>query len=191
MCIIPLGVGKRGKVRTYVNIMIVFLVSGIWHGANWTFIIWGLIHGVANVVNRIFSTTWNKITKGIRWVLTFIFICVTWVVFRADTPEMAGEFLLKVFSQHTLQVTHELAGCFVLPEVDLLEWIFGIHQFSATNYVIMIIAIMMAFILILRVQPFVTKKFTPTVSNMIGTIICLMWSVFSLADNSPFIYFGF
>lgn len=187
----PLGGGKRGKVRTYVNIMIVFLISGIWHGANWTFIIWGVIHGAANVVNRIFSTAWNKIAKGIRWSLTFIFICVTWVFFRADTPKMALEFLLKVFSQHTLQVTPELAGCFVLPEVDLLEWVFGIHQFSATNYVIMIIEIMMAFILILRVQPFVTKRFCPTVSNMIGTIICLTWSVFSLADNSPFIYFGF
>lgn len=50
---IPLGGNRKGKVRTYINIMIVFLVSGIWHGANWTFIIWGIIHGAANCLNRV------------------------------------------------------------------------------------------------------------------------------------------
>lgn len=51
----PLGGSKKGTARTYLNIMIVFLVSGLWHGANWTFVLWGVLHGVLNVLNRIFK----------------------------------------------------------------------------------------------------------------------------------------
>ena len=57
----PLGGSRKGKVRTYVNVMIVFLVSGIWHGANWTFIVWGIMHGVAQCLNRMFKNIWAKL----------------------------------------------------------------------------------------------------------------------------------
>ena len=78
---IPLGGNRKGTVRTYVNIMIVFLVSGIWHGANWTFIVWGVIHGIANVLTRIvdkstgiFSKKQNKAINAASWLFTFVFV---------------------------------------------------------------------------------------------------------------------
>ena len=86
---IPLGGNKKGYIRTYVNIILVFLLSGIWHGANWTFILWGGIHGLAQVLNRIFERTWNNCNQVFRWLCTFSFINVMWLIFRADSVMQA------------------------------------------------------------------------------------------------------
>ena len=66
----PLGGSKKGKARTYVNTMIVFLVSGLWHGANWTFILWGMLHGLLSCMDRAVEKVSSKIIKPVRWVLT-------------------------------------------------------------------------------------------------------------------------
>lgn len=81
----PLGGSKKGKLRTYVNIMIVFLVSGIWHGANWTFILWGIIHGAVQCIERVGKRQIEKIPKVIRWGGTFVFLIFTWALFRAES----------------------------------------------------------------------------------------------------------
>lgn len=83
---IPLGGNRRGKFRQYFNIIITFLVSGIWHGANYTFIFWGIIHGVAQCIEKYFG--WNKdITTGLwkrlfRIALTFTIVTIGWIFFR-------------------------------------------------------------------------------------------------------------
>lgn len=187
----PLGGSKKGRERTYFNIFIVFFISGIWHGANWTFIVWGIIHGIANICNRIFAGIWSKIWEWMRWACTFIFLCFTWMIFRAESLKQVGEFLQRTFSDFTFHVTHELAGCFVLPEVNLFTYAFRVHDYNATNYVIMFLAILFAFGLVLKVKPFAQQKFQSKISNLLGTIVCLIWSVLSLAGNSIFIYFGF
>ena len=68
---IPLGGNRKGSVRTYANIMIVFLVSGLWHGSNWTFVLWGFLHGLASVLTRRFTIQWNKMHEVLQWFLTF------------------------------------------------------------------------------------------------------------------------
>lgn len=101
---IPLGGNRKGEARTYINILIVFLVSGIWHGANWTFIVWGLLHGVAQVLTRaldkttgIFSRRRSKIISAVSWVVTFVFVNLAWVIFRADSLADARDFYLQFF----------------------------------------------------------------------------------------------
>ena len=84
----PLGGSRKGAVRAYLNILIVFLVSGIWHGAGWTFIVWGLLHGLAQVIERLLGEKRNILPKAVQWVLTFAFINLAWVFFRA--PDMAS-----------------------------------------------------------------------------------------------------
>lgn len=83
----PLGGSKKGAVRTYVNILIIYLVSGFWHGAGWTFLFWGLLHGLAQVAERLLGGRLKRIPKPVRWCLTFAFVNVAWVFFRA--PELA------------------------------------------------------------------------------------------------------
>ena len=76
---IPLGGNRKGKIRTYLNIMIVYLVSGIWHGANWTFILWGLLHGILNCLNRLLKKPWEKLGEVTRWAVTFMAVNMLWV----------------------------------------------------------------------------------------------------------------
>ena len=85
---IPLGGSRCGKIKNYWNILVTFLVSGIWHGANWTFIVWGLIHGFVQIVEKALGLN-KKDSKGfvrlVRIVVTFSLVTVAWVFFRMPT----------------------------------------------------------------------------------------------------------
>lgn len=118
---IPLGGNRRGKLRTYVNLLATFLIGGLWHGAGWTFIFWGFLHGAALVVHRIWMQ-WNlKMPKILAWFLTFQFVNASWVFFRAKEWEDALKVLrgmvnfdsigLRSADMSTLAL---LAGVFIL-----------------------------------------------------------------------------
>lgn len=79
----PLGGSKKGTGRTYINILIVFLVSGLWHGTGWTFLVWGGLHGLAQVAERAWGKGRDKLPRLLRWALTFGFVNAAWVFFRA------------------------------------------------------------------------------------------------------------
>jgi D-alanyl-lipoteichoic acid acyltransferase DltB (MBOAT superfamily) len=85
---IPLGGSRCSKIHNYWNILVTFLVSGIWHGANWTFIVWGAIHGIFQIIEK--ALGWNKkeskgIVKALRIIFTFAIVTVAWVFFRSPT----------------------------------------------------------------------------------------------------------
>lgn len=87
---IPLGGNRCGKARTYLNLMVTFLLSGLWHGANWTFVIWGAIHGAAQVLENMCSKFLkpireNKIGRWIAILIVFEFANAAWVFFRAES----------------------------------------------------------------------------------------------------------
>lgn len=83
---IPLGGNRKGKMRTYINLWIVFCITGIWHGAEWTFILWGMYHGLFIMLERAFNL--NKIHKkydAFIYLYTIVVFVIGWVIFRADT----------------------------------------------------------------------------------------------------------
>lgn len=82
---LPLGGSRRGTIRTYRNVLIVFLVSGLWHGANWTFVLWGALHGCAMVLERALGPRVPRFHPALAWGLTFAFVSVCWIFFRAPT----------------------------------------------------------------------------------------------------------
>lgn len=88
----PLGGSRKGRGRTYLNILLVYLVSGIWHGAGWTFILWGVLHGLAQVTERLWGSRRDALPKWLRWAMTFLFVNIAWVFFRA--PDAASAFSL-------------------------------------------------------------------------------------------------
>ena len=81
---IPLGGSRRGKWKTCRNLLITFLVSGLWHGANWTFVVWGGLHGLAQVLEKLLSKGKQRLPV-LRQAVVFLFCCVTWVFFRAES----------------------------------------------------------------------------------------------------------
>ncbi len=82
---IPLGGNRCSTARTYLNLLITFTLGGLWHGASWMFIIWGALHGVALVIQRAWSKFKLPLPQALAWLLTFGFVNMTWVFFRAKT----------------------------------------------------------------------------------------------------------
>lgn len=79
----PLGGSRRGTVRTCINILLVYLLSGLWHGAGWTFLVWGGLHGLAQIAERLWGKRRERLPAFLRWGLTFAFVNLAWVFFRA------------------------------------------------------------------------------------------------------------
>lgn len=91
---IPLGGSKQGMIRTFLNLLIVFLLCGLWHGANWTFIVWGLYHGFFLILERSKLEQWRmKIWSPLQQAQTLVIIMVGWVLFRSETLADAVHFL--------------------------------------------------------------------------------------------------
>lgn len=105
---IPLGGSKKGEARTYMNLIIVMLISGFWHGAGWTFILWGLLHGIACCVTRLIkvliknkgTVTHRRISVVLESIITFIFATLFWTIFRADSLEKAVVYWRALFTIH-------------------------------------------------------------------------------------------
>jgi alginate O-acetyltransferase complex protein AlgI len=94
---IPLGGNRKGKVRTVINRIIVFFLTGLWHGANWTFIVWGLFHGFFLLLEEAVPQI-RKLPKLIGHIYTLLAVTVGFVIFRADTISEAVTFIAKMFS---------------------------------------------------------------------------------------------
>jgi len=92
---IPLGGNRNNCIAQAKNVLITMLIGGIWHGANWTFIIWGLMHGFGIIISNIKRT---KIPEWIRIIITFHFIAATWIIFRVDSLEKAKLFFIGLFT---------------------------------------------------------------------------------------------
>jgi D-alanyl-lipoteichoic acid acyltransferase DltB (MBOAT superfamily) len=99
---IPLGGNRKGDMRLYLNLMATFIIGGIWHGAGWTFVLWGFLHGAALIVYQLYKRLDFKISNLLAWLITFNFINITWVFFRASDIEDALNILSSMFSVTTL-----------------------------------------------------------------------------------------
>jgi len=95
---IPLGGNKKGEFRTYNNLMATFIIGGLWHGAGWTFVFWGFLHGIALMVQRFWSKLGFKLWTWLAWLITFNFVNIAWVFFRAKEWDDAIKVLDSMFS---------------------------------------------------------------------------------------------
>lgn len=98
---IPLGGNRVSTIRCNFNIMTTFIVSGIWHGANWTFVVWGTIHGLLQCIEK--GLGWNKISwntsmKIFHWLLTFCIVCLAWIFFRSNNISDAFSIIKSIFT---------------------------------------------------------------------------------------------
>jgi D-alanyl-lipoteichoic acid acyltransferase DltB (MBOAT superfamily) len=96
---IPLGGNRKGTLITYRNLMLTMVLGGLWHGAAWTFVIWGAIHGVGLALER--ALGWRPTSPAARWfgrLLTFHVVCFAWIFFRADSFARAGSVLERLFT---------------------------------------------------------------------------------------------
>jgi alginate O-acetyltransferase complex protein AlgI len=124
---IPLGGNRRGRLRTYINLMITMLLGGLWHGASWTFVIWGLMHGTALAAHKLWIEETDsriRIPRLVSWALTYSFVCVCWVFFRAADFHTAIIILRKVTFLDRGGVDYfYLPLALILPVVVAAHWL--------------------------------------------------------------------
>lgn len=187
----PLGGSRKGAIRTYFNIMVVFLVSGIWHGANWTFIVWGLLHGVLQCITRLFNKQYEKLHTVTKWMLTMFSINILLVIFRADSLSSATDFIMHMFLSPDLSISNELARCFQLVEFNQLRYLIPTGlQYYLTNYE-MWIFLTLALFGVLNFKNSKELTFKPNCGRGILTVVFMFWSIISLSGVSEFLYFNF
>lgn len=195
----PLGGSRKGKARTYLNIMIVFLISGLWHGANWTFVVWGALHGVANCISRAIRPVWQRVWKPIRWLVTFMTVNVLWVFFRADNLAAAVAMLRKMFDWGSIQpglwrnLSLDFEVCFETVEFEFLSSSFRpVRQLMEGIYALPLrVYFIAAFAIILLGKNSKEIKFKPTAARAVLTVVLLVWSILSFSGMSEFLYFDF
>lgn len=188
----PLGGSKKGTLRTYLNIMAIFLISGFWHGAGWTFIFWGMLHGVCQVVERLWGSRREKLPKLLRWAMTFLLVNIAWVFFRAPSLPQAFELLRAAVSGGTAASSVPLfTGVFKTESEAVGVLIPALKNVSASIctaalYGGGLLAVLLPGNTIRRMD-----TFRPTFWR--GLLICLLfaWTILSFTGITTFIYANF
>jgi alginate O-acetyltransferase complex protein AlgI len=99
---IPLGGNRCGAVRQAANVVVTMLLGGLWHGANWTFVVWGGLHGLALAVNHLWQGRGLRLPRPAAWALTLVFVMACWVLFRSADFITAGDILSSMVGAHGL-----------------------------------------------------------------------------------------
>lgn len=196
---IPLGGNRKGSARTYINILTVFLVSGIWHGANWTFILWGILHGVANAVTRLidkntslFSKNKSPLMRFIFWLVTFIFINFTWIIFRADSISQALEFYKQLFSFNLTPINKEFIGSLRSDGLSLICYFIPIIGDYIVRFApALLIILSLCYSTLIKNTNELIERFKPGFIKSVITAVILVWCIMSFAGVSSFLYWNF
>ena len=174
---IPLGGNRKGLARTCIGAFITMLLGGLWHGANWTFVLWGIFHGMGLMINRIMAfflkgrIALNPFLTLCKWAATYLFVCFGWVLFRSGNLDTAMQIYEKL----------------LLVEPNALNWAF----LSLENL------FFLPFIIILHLWLYITKQdrltFKPGTfaSHLYIALMISMIFIFAPIDHKGFIYFQF
>ena len=164
---IPLGGNRHGEFNKLRNLMITMLVGGLWHGAGWTFIIWGGLHGVYLVVNHLWRKTPWRVPPLIGWAMTFFAVVVAWVFFRAQTVTDALVMLKGMSGLNGILITNVVPFAEYLDQLPILVLHTGFMTMivPGVQYVppAILVAMLIAFFLPNLVQ--ITKEYSPTLDE--------------------------
>ena len=176
---IPLGGNRRSTARTYLNLGIVFLCSGFWHGAAWNFVLWGVFHGLFIILDRVFLlNVLKKIGKIPSVILTFFIVNLGWVLFRANTLADAGSFYQALFAFRSGES----------------------YMFDTQLLFTMVIALVFSFLTLTpwgqKLQDTIFADHYSKRLSWVMFVVCLVLLVLSagalcVSDFNPFIYFRF
>lgn len=180
---IPLGGNKKGLSRTCINLLVTFFLSGFWHGASWTFIIWGVMHGCVCIIERIFNKYISAFPKAIKVTITFLITNSLWVLFRADNFNEANKILTGMlnFTNAKLYQLQELTSDGFINFPGAIDTIYVISFTIISAYVC----------LAQNNSSHYSQKFTPNIKTAFQVGLFLMATIICLSKGSVFIYFNF
>lgn len=189
---IPLGGNRKGKARTYLNLWLVFLISGIWHGANYTFIVWGILHGSVMVIERMNKERMKGLHPALSWILTFVFINIAWIFFRADSLGDAFAMIKQIaMLQFTPISADMLAAARCVGIEKLISYSSEFYSILQTAYPIIMQLAVLFMVLFCKNTNERINEFKPGFKNAVIVIVLLSYSIMSLSQISTFLYFNF
>ncbi len=210
---IPLGGNRRGRGRTYANCLIVFLVSGIWHGAGATFVVWGLMHGLLYVITRAFRDVRRplagegrgeegtgrilrlktNITHVFHVLLTFISVNLAWIFFRAPSLGEAVELIRTIFRFSFGRINWELAGCFNLDEFWYVIKVLGVDGWQYAHYILPAAGLILTLFMVFfgKTAESLARRVKPGAVSAFQAAVLFVWSVLSFSEVSSFLYVNF
>ncbi len=208
---IPLGGNRKGQARMYWNLMIVFLLSGLWHGAGWTYLIWGAMNGTLYVITRFWqrlreecrrdkealhsgrADVRNKIMTVVSRILLIAYVAVTTVYFRAESVAQANQMLLTAIKGPVQKISMELADCFRLDEFWYVLKILHLDHMAWSRSILMWL-VLAAGIYLTMVGPDAAQRMR-RVKYRAGSVLVFaalaVWSVLTLSGVSIFLYYNF
>lgn len=202
---IPLGGSRKGKVRTLINTFLVFFLSGLWHGANWTYVAWGSMQGLLVVFDNLHligvrgSNEKEKarfyIPKWLGVFFTFTFFNLSLFFFRSDSMTNAFTMFRNLFSFRSTGYLTKIAAQLDIPEFYLIKQAINLFQPSLLNtayLILFVLLLVISAVLISRknaLQLVEEKSLTGKFSLMIAVLFC--WCIISFSQVSTFIYFNF
>lgn len=197
---IPLGGSRVALPRIYLNILITFLVSGVWHGSTWNFVIWGLLHGIFQCIGRATKSFWEKIKvpSFIRIFITFCLVTFAWIFFRSDNLQEAGIVISKI-----AQVPQNISQFFVIKgNLGIKEAIRALFALNDDNFGGFSGMIKLLFLLCILIFCELTTQKLEGITLVKSRSFLIRWILYilfvyillfsiNLSFNTEFLYFAF
>lgn len=200
---IPLGGNRKGAVRMYINLLLVFFLSGLWHGAGWNFILWGMMHGILYVITRWWESHKEKSVEaagkkfGLKKILavtaTYFYVSLAWVYFRAETVGEANLLIKQVFLRPWALPGTAMADAFNLGEFWYVLKVLRISSLPASYCYLLLIFTLFILLVTFRGKnaACIVKASSLKPAGAVVAAILFAWCVISLSGVSTFLYFNF
>lgn len=212
---IPLGGNRKGQARMYLNLMIVFLLSGLWHGAGWHYLAWALTQGVMYVITKFWQrcreqrdmlkgnreTTAvtgaarlkHKIMTIVSRVLLICYVAASEVYFRAESVAQANQLLLTAVKGPVQKVSLELAECFRLDEFWYVLKVLRLDHMSYSRYILMWVMLALGLYLTMIGKDAAErmKQVKYHAVSVVVFAVLAVWSVLTFSEVSTFLYYNF
>ncbi len=199
---IPLGGSRKGKVRMCLNILLIFLLSGLWHGAAWTYVLWGLVQGILYIpVKLLIAGRKKKLAAPLRLlgrIIHQIVLTLTFVIFRAANVQEAGRYYRTMLESLLSGAGAWRIGTSYrkLFQIDELWYIFkGLHlgnwSMAPVLCMLLFLAIAVYFAMFSREASYIAQNRRLTTMGAVIYALLLVWSIFSFAGVSTFVYVNF
>lgn len=187
----PLGGSRKGEFRAALNTIAVFLVSGIWHGASWKFVVWGLIVALCNILDKALDKVRVKLPKFLQWCIAFLTIVVFCILFRADSISHWGEIFGHMFSGINLSISSELLQTFDLPESVYLMNVLHLTNLYRFRILWAAFFLVSSFCFCMIPANSSRRTYKTTVMSMVITTAAFTWCILALGTEPTFVYNNF
>lgn len=197
----PLGGSRKGRIRTVINTMIVFLFSGLWHGANWTFVFWGFLHGIGVAFSSLKKQQSkrqqdeNPFYKRFAQLVTFVYVCLAFVFFRSDSMADGLLFMKRLFSFDYNGSIFAVAEAVNVSEIYIVTKVLSMKApqlLTVVNLFVFLLLLGISTVILFQKK---TRELAETdtwkAAFSLKLSVLFVWSVLSLSGVSTFLYFNF